>query len=83
MGETARTLGERRKEYLKQPSPTPWAYTADRTYHHRQQFQHHRQGGLGAGQDHQGINIHKGKQSYFKPKHWLVQPQSYMGQSSF
>ena len=31
----------------------------------------------------QGINIHPDKQSNFKPKHWQVQPKSYMGQSSF
>ena len=66
IGETSRTLRERRKEHLKQPSPPPQAYTTDRPHHHRGQFQHHRKGGLGAGQDHQGINLHKGKQSYIK-----------------
>ena len=50
--------------------PHPWTFTTNRSHHYRQQFQHHRKGGLGAGQDHQGINIHKGKQSYFEPKHW-------------
>ena len=32
--------------------------------------QHHRKGGLEAGQDHQGIHINKGKQSYFEPEYW-------------
>ena len=41
-------------------------HTANRTQQHRLQFQHPRQGGSGPGQDHQGINLHKGKQSNFK-----------------
>ena len=36
----------------------------------RSKFQHHSQGGPGTGQDHQGIYLHKGKQSNIKPKHW-------------
>ena len=41
--------------------PHPCTDTKNRTQHHRRQFQHHRQGGPGAGQDHQGIYLHKGK----------------------
>ena len=48
-GETARTLGERCKEHLKQPFPHPCAHTTNRIHHHRRQFQNHRQGGTGAG----------------------------------
>ena len=46
IGETARTLVERRKEHLKQPPPSQ-AHTTDRPHHYRRQFQHHRKGGLG------------------------------------
>ena len=31
------------------------------TFHRKQQLQHHRKGRPGAGHDHQGIHIHKGK----------------------
>ena len=47
----------------------PCTYTMNRTPYHRHQLQHHRQAGLGAGQDHSGVNLHEGKQSYFKPTH--------------
>ena len=54
------------EEYIRGNSKDPWrkkqgtpqttlshpcAHTADRTQYHRHQLQHHRQGGLGAGQD--------------------------------
>ena len=58
----------------------PCAHTTNRAQHHRQQFQHPRQGGPGAAQDHHEIHLHKGKQS---SKQWQVQPQSYMVQSPF
>ena len=48
----------------------PCTHTTNRAQHYRHKFQHHRQGGPGAGQDHQGINLHKGKQSSFKSQHW-------------
>ena len=60
----------KKKRTPKTTFSQPWAYTAHRSCYYRQQFQHNRKGGLGAGQDHQGINIHKGKQSYLEPKHW-------------
>ena len=66
IGETARTLQERRKECLKQLSPIHGHSQAAG----QQQFQYLRKGGLGAGQDHQGIHIYEGKQSYFKPEYW-------------
>ena len=44
--ETSRTLGERYKELLKQPSPI-CANPANRTQIHSQQFQHYREGGQG------------------------------------
>ena len=70
IGKTFRTLGDRRREHLKQPSPI---YGHSKSTGHpieKQQLQHHRKGGLGAGKDHQGINIHKGKQPHIKPKYW-------------
>ena len=70
IGETARTLGERCKEHLKQSSPTHAHVQQTGHSIYRHQLQHHRQGGSGAGQDHQGIQLHKGKQSNIKPKHW-------------
>ena len=44
IGETSRTLGERRKEHLKQPSPHTWPCPNNRTFHRKQQLQHHRKG---------------------------------------
>ena len=32
--------------------PLPHTHTMNRTHHYRRQFQHHMQGGPGAGQDH-------------------------------
>ena len=61
----------------------PCAHTTNRAQHHRNQFQHHRQGGPGAGQDHQGIHLHKGKQSNFKPKHWASTISVIYGTESF
>ena len=69
IGETGRTLGERCKEHLNH-HPHPCAHMTNRIHHHRRQFQYHRQGRPEAGQDHQGIYLHKGKQSNIKPKHW-------------
>ena len=83
IGETGRTLGERRKEHLKQPSPIHWYSQATGTPHRQQQLQHHRKGGLGAGKNHKRVYLHNGKQPHLKPKYWQVQPQSYRGQSSF
>ena len=70
IGETARTIGERCKEHLKQPSPI---------HAHIQQTGHSitdtsfniiGREAQGRGQDHQGIHLHKCKQSNIKPKHW-------------
>ena len=71
IGDTARTLGERRKEHLKQTSPIHrHSQTAGHSIE-KQQFQHHRKGGLGAGQDHQGINIYiRVNNPTLKPKCW-------------
>ena len=57
IGETARTLRERQKGTPQTTFPLPQAHSTDRPHHHRRQFQYHRKGGPGAGQDHQGINF--------------------------
>ena len=68
IGETARTLGERRKEQATLTHT--WAFTSHRTSHRQQQVQHHRKGGLGAGKNHKRLYLHKGKQPHLKPKYW-------------
>ena len=55
IGETATTLGERRKEHLKQPSPT---------------HGHSQAAGHSIENSSFKIHIYKGKQSYFKSKYW-------------
>ena len=83
IGETAKTLGERCKEHLKQPSPI---------YAHIQQTGHNTTEASFniIGREDQGQTrtiresyLHKGIQSNIKPKHWYVQNQSYIEQSSF
>ena len=60
IGETGRTLGERYRELLKEPSPIHvhiW-----QTGHNATPDQ--REGGPGPNQDHKGICLHQGKQSH-------------------
>ena len=70
IGETGRTLGERRKEHLKQPSPI---HGHSQTMGHPiegPKLQHHRKRGQGAGKNHKGINLYKGKQPHLEPEYW-------------
>ena len=70
IGETAMNIGERCKEHLKQPSPIH--VHIQQTGHNTAETSFNIIGreDQGAGQDHQGIHLHMGKQSHFKPKHW-------------
>ena len=63
MGRQQGLLGKDARSTLS--NPLPFMHTYKKTGHntHRDKFQHHRQRGPGAGQDHQGIHLHKGKQS--------------------
>ena len=69
IGETTRTLGERRKEHLKQPSPI---------HGHAQAAGHsieNNSSNIIGREDWEQArtikeSIYKGKQSYFKPEYW-------------
>ena len=73
IGETGKTLGERYKEHLKEPSPI---------HVHSQQTGHSATSdsfsiigreGPGLNQDHKGIYLHQGKQSRTQQEYWEVQ----------
>ena len=70
IGETSRTLGERYKEHLKQPSPNHAHIQQTGHTNNKQQLEQHWEGRPGAGQDHKRIYLHKGKQSNTNQEHW-------------
>ena len=58
IGETSRTLGERYKEHLKEPSPSHVHSTQTGHNTTPDNFQHHREGGPCPSQDSKGVYLY-------------------------